>query len=315
MKKMISVLAAAALLVTCMAGCGAENSAEAASQKASENVQATSENVQAASESVQAVAPGFSGEITVISREEGSGTRGAFVELMGIEDDDGDHTTETAEISNSTSVVSQTVSGNPYAIGYISMGAMSDSVKAVKVDGVEPNVEQVKAGAYSVARPFEVCYQEANLTELGRDFITYIMSAEGQKILSEEGYISVNDSAEPYTGSGMQGSLSLNGSTSVAPVMEVLAEAYRAINPDVTIDIQQTGSGAGITAALEGSCEIGMSSRALKDEELASGLTEQTIAMDGIAVIVNRENPVEDLTSEQIRAIFVGQTTQWDSLG
>ncbi len=308
MKKMISMLAAVALLVTCMAGCGAENSAEAASQKASENVQA-------ASESVQAVAPGFSGEITVISREEGSGTRGAFVELMGIEDDDGDHTTETAEISNSTSVVSQTVSGNPYAIGYISMGAMSDSVKAVKVDGVEPNVEQVKAGAYSVARPFEVCYQEANLTELGRDFITYIMSAEGQKILSEEGYISVNDSAESYTGSGMQGSLSLNGSTSVAPVMEVLAEAYRAINPDVTIDIQQTGSGAGITAALEGSCEIGMSSRALKDEELASGLTEQTIAMDGIAVIVNRENPVEDLTSEQIRAIFVGQTTQWDSLG
>lgn len=328
MKKLIAMLAATAMLMGALAGCGNSAASEpAASEPAAvEETTAPAEETTAPAEEPAAPAeePAAPAEepaatldtdITVISREEGSGTRGAFVELMGIEDDDGDHTVDTAEISNSTSVVAQTVAGNTSAIGYISLGALNDTVKAIKVDGVEPSVDNVKAGNYAVSRPFEICYKEENLTDLGRDFIAFIMSADGQKIIADEGYIAVDDAAEAYSGSGMSGNLSLNGSTSVSPVMEVLAEAYRAINPDVTIDIQQTGSGAGITATMDGSCEIGMSSRALKDEELAEGLTEQQIAVDGIAIIVNLENGVEDLTSEQIRQIFVGEVTNWAELG
>ena len=259
---------------------------------------------------------GASGAITVISREEGSGTRGAFVELMGVETDEGDMTTVDAEIANSTSLVQSTVAGNPNAIGYISLGSYDASaVKAVKVDGVEVSVDTIKAGDYAVSRPFVICYKEENLSELGADFVAYIMSAEGQQILSDEGYIAADDAAASYTASGLSGNLSVNGSTSVGPVMEVLAEAYKALNPDVVIDVQQTGSGTGITAAIDGSCEIGMSSRALKDEEAAEGLTPVTIALDGIAVIVNQANTVEDLTAEQIRQIYTGEITDWSQLG
>lgn len=307
MKKWITLLTIMALLLSLMTACGGSDaSTETASAPAEE---ITSEAAAApASEKLDT-------EITVVSREEGSGTRGAFVELMGIEDDNGDNTTMAAEISNSTSVVSQTVAGNTSAIGYISLGALTDAVKAVKVNGVDATVENIKAGSYAVSRPFEICYKEENLTDLGRDFISYIMSAEGQAIIAEEGYIQVDEAAESYTGSGMSGTLSLNGSTSVSPVMEVLAESYRTINPDVTIDIQQTGSGAGITATIDGTCEIGMSSRALKKEELSEGVTEQQIALDGIAVIINLENPVEDLSSEQIRGIYVGELTSWSQIG
>lgn len=259
---------------------------------------------------------GASGAITVISREEGSGTRGAFVELMGVETDEGDMTTVDAEIANSTSLVQSTVAGNANAIGYISLGSYDASaVKAVKVDGVEVSVDTIKAGEYAVSRPFVICYKEENLSELGADFVAYIMSAEGQQILSDEGYIAADDAAASYTASGLSGNLSVNGSTSVGPVMEVLAEAYKALNPDVVIDVQQTGSGTGITAAIDGSCEIGMSSRALKDEEVAEGLTPVTIALDGIAVIVNQANTVEDLTAEQIRQIYTGEITDWSQLG
>ena len=258
----------------------------------------------------------MSGAITVISREEGSGTRGAFVELMGVETDEGDMTTVDAEIANSTSLVQSTVAGNKNAIGYISLGSYdATAVKAVTVDGVEASVEDIKAGTYAVSRPFVVCYKEENLTDLGADFVKFIMSAEGQQILNDEGYIAADDAAESYTAAGMSGSLSINGSTSVGPVMEVLAEAYKALNPDVTIDVQQTGSGTGITAAIDGSCEIGMSSRALKDEEVAEGLTPVTIALDGIAVIVNLENPVTDLSAETIRQIYTGEITDWSQVG
>lgn len=334
MKKLIALLAVSAMLVGAMAGCGdstqsasetaaAESPAAVTEEAATETPAAETETAAAETETAsteetatsESTGSNLDTDITVVSREEGSGTRSAFIELMGIEDDDGDHTTDMAEISNSTSVVTQTIAGNTSAIGYISLGSLNDSVKAVKVDGVEPTVENIKAGSYAVSRPFELCYKEENLTELGKDFISFILSADGQKIVSEEGYITMDESAEAYTGSGMSGTLSLNGSTSVSPLMEVLAEAYRAINPDVTIDIQQTGSGAGITATIDGSCEIGMSSRALKEEELAEGLTETQIALDGIAVIVNQENSVTDLTSEQIRQIFVGEVTNWADLG
>lgn len=258
----------------------------------------------------------MSGPITVISREEGSGTRGAFVELMGVETDEGDMTTVDAEIANSTSLVQSTVAGNPNAIGYISLGSYDASaVKALKVDGVEVSVDTIKAGEYAVSRPFVICYKEENLSDLGADFVKFIMSAEGQQILNDEGYIAADDAAESYTASGLSGNLSVNGSTSVGPVMEVLAEAYKGLNPDVVIDVQQTGSGTGITSAIDGSCEIGMSSRALKDEEVAEGLTPVTIALDGIAVIVNQANAVEDLTAEQIRQIYVGEVTDWSQLG
>lgn len=330
MKKLISMLAVSAMLVGCLAGCGNSAASSAASAPAAEATQAAAEAPAQETEAAKTEAPaasaaeapaaeasgsGLDTDITVVSREEGSGTRGAFVELMKIEDDDGDHTVDTAEISNSTSVVTQTVAGNKSAIGYISLGSLNDTVKAVKVDDVEPTVENIKAGSYAVSRPFEICYKEENLTDLGKDFISFIMSAEGQKIVDDEGYIAMDEKAESYTGSGMSGNLSLNGSTSVSPLMEKLAEAYRAINPDVNIDIQQTGSGAGITATADGTCEIGMSSRALKDEELAQGITEEQIALDGIAVIVNKENGIEGLTSEQIRQIFVGDITNWAELG
>ena len=338
MKKLIALLAVSAMLMGALAGCGDSTSSasetaaadspaavteEAASETPAAESETTTEKASAAeetaaaegTETAESTGSNLDTDITVVSREEGSGTRSAFIELMGIEDDDGDHTTDAAEISNSTSVVTQTIAGNTSAIGYISLGSLNDSVKAIKVDGVEASVENIKAGSYAVSRPFEVCYKEENLTDLGKDFISFIMSADGQKIVGEEGYITMDENAEAYTGSGMSGTLSLNGSTSVSPLMEVLAEAYRAINPDVTIDIQQTGSGAGITATMDGSCEIGMSSRALKDEELAEGLTEEQIALDGIAVIVNKDNGVTDLTSEQIRQIFVGEITNWADLG
>jgi len=254
--------------------------------------------------------------LTVVSREEGSGTRGAFVELMGVETDEGDMTTENAEIANSTSLVQSTVAGNKNAIGYISLGSYdSSAVRALSVDGIEASVDTIKAGNYAVSRPFVICYQEGNLTELGKDFVSFIMSADGQKILTDNGYIAMGDADSAYTASGLSGNLSLNGSTSVGPVMEKLAEAYMGLNTGVVIDVQQTGSGTGITATIDGSCEIGMSSRELKEEELSQGLTPVTIALDGIAVIVNLENSVTDLTSEQIRAIYTGEITSWDQLG
>ena len=252
-----------------------------------------------------------SDNISVISREDGSGTRSAFTELMGVMVDDVDNTTASAEISQSTSVVLTTVAGNTSAIGYVSLGSLNDTVKAVKVDGVEATVDNIKAGSYAVSRPFEVVTND-NLTDLSKDFISYILSKQGQDIISEEGYITIDDNAAEYeTKKEMSGKIVLAGSTSVSPVMQVIADAYMALYPDVTIEIQQTGSGAGITSTIEGACDIGMSSRALKDEELAEGISETTIAMDGIAVVVNNENTVEDLTSEQIRQIFTGEITSW----
>ena len=249
--------------------------------------------------------------ITVVSREDGSGTRGAFTELMGIMVDDVDNTTPNAEISQSTSVVVTTVAGNKNAIGYISLASLDDSVKAIKVDGVEPTVDNIKAGTYPVSRPFLVVTND-KLNDLTKDFIGFIMSSEGQAVIAEDGCIPIDDAALAYeTKSGLKGKIAVGGSTSVAPVMQKLADAYKAINPDVEIEIQQTGSGAGITATIEGAVDLGMSSRELKDEEKDKGIEGLTIAMDGIAVIVNKENTVEDLTSEQIRQIFTGEVTEW----
>lgn len=251
-------------------------------------------------------------EISVISREDGSGTRDAFTELLGILEDDVDNTTVNAEITNSTSVMMTTVSGNTEAIGYVSLGSLNDSVKAIKVDGVEATTDNVSSGDYVVARPFNIVTGN-EVSENAQDFINFIMSKEGQNIISEEGYISVGSDSS-YTASGLTGTVTLAGSTSVAPVMEKIAEKYMELNEGVTIEIQQSGSGAGITSTIEGVCDIGMSSRELKENEIAEGVAATKIAMDGIAVIVNVDNTVEDLTSEQIKDIFVGKITKWSEV-
>ena len=250
--------------------------------------------------------------ITVISREDGSGTRSAFVELLGIVDKDNkDITVNTAEITSSTSVMITTVKDNITAIGYISLGALSDDVKAVSVDGVEATAENVKNGSYKVSRPFNVAYKEDKLSDVAKDFLSFVMSAEGQAIVTDEGYISI-DTTEKYTASGLKGKVVLAGSTSVAPVMEVLAEKYMELNKNVVVEIQQSGSSAGMTSAIEGACDIGMASRVVKPSELEKGLTALTIATDGIAVIVNMNNHlVNNLTTEQIRGIYLGDITKW----
>lgn len=253
------------------------------------------------------------GDITVISREEGSGTRDAFVEITGVMEDDIDRTVDTAEISNSTSVVTQSVAGNEAAIGYISLGSMSDEVKSLKLNGVEATVDNVKSGDYELQRPFNIV-TKGELEKLPQDFVDFIMSADGQAIIEEEGYIAVSDGAEQYEASGLEGTITLAGSTSVAPVMEVLADKYKELNEGVTIEIQQTGSGAGIQSTIEGVCDIGMASRELKDEEASEGLDSQEIALDGIAVIVNTANAVEDLSMDQLMKIFTGEITSWSEL-
>lgn len=255
-------------------------------------------------------------QIDVISREDGSGTRGAFVELTGVEQKiDGkkvDMTTEDAQITNNTAVMMTTVAGDTYAIGYISLGSLNDNVKAVKVAGVEATAENVKSGAYKVARPFNIAWKEDALSDAGKDFIAYILSSEGQAIVNANGYVGSDDAAA-YEAAGVTGKVVVAGSSSVSPVMEKLAEAYMAANTGVEIEIQTSDSTTGMTSAMEGACEIGMASRELKEAEAAE-LESTAIAMDGIAVIVNNENPVENLSLEQIGAIYTGETTVWNEL-
>ena len=257
--------------------------------------------------------------VKVITREEGSGTRGAFIELMGIEQKDADGnkvdmTTVEADTTNSTSVMMTSVAGNPYAIGYISLGSLNDMVKAVQVDGVEATVANVKAGTYKVARPFNVAVKEEGLSDLAKDFLAFIQSAEGQKVITDAGYVSVVDDAKAYSGAKPEGKIVVAGSSSVTPVMEKLKEAYLAVNTNASIEVQQSDSSTGMSSAIAGSCDIGMASRELKDSELAKGLTPVTIAMDGIAVVVNNENPAEELSSEQIKEIFLGNVDSWKEI-
>ena len=252
--------------------------------------------------------------ITVVSREEGSGTRGAFIELFGVEskNDAGekvDNTTVEASVTNNTSVMMSTVAGNTYAIGYISLGSLNDTVKALKIDGAEASVENIKSGEYKISRPFNIATKE-DVSEAAQDFIHYIMSPDGQAVVEENGYIPMDDTTE-YTDNGATGKVVVAGSSSVTPVMEKLKEAYEAVNEDVEIEIQQSDSTTGMTFTIDGNCDIGMASRELKEEELEAGLTPTVIAQDGIAVIVNNDNPAEDLTSDQVKSIFVGETTSW----
>lgn len=264
-----------------------------------------------------AVSAAPSGAITVVSREDGSGTRGAFIELFGIqEEQDGekvDMTTMDASVTNSTSVMMTTVAGDENAIGYISLGSLNDTVKAVKIDGAEASAENVANDTYKVSRPFNIVTGE-EISETAQDFVNYIMSEEGQQIVEDNGYIKEDAEAETYEGGAVSGKIVIAGSSSVTPVMEKLSEAYQALNKDVTIEVQQSDSTTGVNSTAEGICDIGMVSRELKDEEGELGLTAQVIARDGIAVIVNKDNDLEDLTTEQVKAIFTGETTEWEAL-
>lgn len=295
MKKIISMLLALAAVAAVFTGC---------SDNAGSDVQNSS-----------AGAANFdtANEITVISREDGSGTRGAFIELFGVEEKDADgnkvdKTTKGAEIASKTDVVLTTVASNPYAIGYVSLGSLNDTVKALKIDGVEATTENVKNGSYGVARPFNIA-TKGEPTGLAKDFINFILSKEGQEVVSGS-YIAVNDNAESFTSEMPTGKISIGGSSSVTPIMEKLIEAYKKINTGAEIELNQTDSTSGMTNAIDGSIDIGMASRELKDSEKAE-LTPIQIAIDGIAVVANPENTTDNLTKDQVKAIYVGDVTTW----
>lgn len=285
MKKLLSMTLAASLIIAALTGCGGKGS----------------------------------DQISVLTREEGSGTRSAFIELLGIEQEDADgnktdKTITSAETTNSTSVMITTVEGNKNAIGYISLGSLADAdVKALKVDGTEANADNVKSGDYKVSRPFNLA-TKGDVSEVAGDFINYILSEDGQKVVEENGYIS-NGNNGKYTPSNKSGKITVGGSSSVTPLMEKLKEAYIALNPNVQIDVQQNDSTSGMTGTVDGIYDIGMASREVKDSEKEAGLVPTVIALDGIAVIVNNDNEINEITSEQIMKIYTGEITAWSELG
>lgn len=315
MKKSLAMVLALGMTVAGLVGCGSNNTADTGTTAATETTtagQTTAGTTEEAATSAPAAAA--KGPITVVSREDGSGTRGAFIELFGVEEknDAGekmDMTTEDAEITNSTSVMMTTVAGNKDAIGYISLGSLNDTVKAAKIDGVEATVEDIKSGTYKIARPFNIATKD-DVSEVAQDFIKFIMSDEGQKVVEDAGYIS-QGSEGAYEASGLTGKIAIAGSSSVTPVMEKLKEAYTVLNSGVTIEVQQSDSTTGMTSVIEGMCDIGMASREIKDTELAKGITGKVIAMDGIAVILNNDSPLNELSSEAVKGIYTGEITDW----
>ncbi|MEE1190830.1 MAG: substrate-binding domain-containing protein [Blautia sp.] len=313
MKKKLLAAILMGTMVFGMTACGGSNEELTSNQETQTETDANAGTEEKESDAGSSV----EGEITVISREDGSGTRGAFVELFGIQEEiDGekvDMTTDYAQVTNSTSVMMTGVAQNPKAIGYISLGSLDDSVKALKVDGAEASTENVKNDTYKISRPFNVATKEG-VSEVAQDFMDYILSEEGQKIVEESGYISAAENAEAYAGNKPKGKVVVGGSSSVTPVMEKLKEGYEAVNPDAEIEIQQSDSTTGMESALSGTYDIGMASRALKDSETEKGLTGVQIALDGIAVIVNKENSLADITSDQVKDIYTGEITDWSEL-
>lgn len=263
-------------------------------------------------------APKFNSKksITVLSREDGSGTRGAFIELFGIEKKDTsgkkvDYTTDEAAITNSTAVMLASVASDNYAIGYVSLGSLNDSVKAVKIDGADATISNINNGSYKISRPFNIAVKEG-LTPVAQDFVNFILSDKGQKVIAANKYIQV--AAKSYISSKASGKIVVSGSSSVSPVMEKLIEAYKSENPNANIELQTSDSTTGVTNAINGTCDIGMASRSLKDSEKSKGVQEVTIAIDGIAVIVNKSNPTENLSKAQVEQIFTGKTLKWNEV-
>ena len=325
MKRKMCLLVCGLLTVGALAGCGSTSDTTADSSAATTDSAETSEDTDAAEEEEEKESEADeestdfdkSSDISVVSREDGSGTRGAFIELFGVEEKDAngekiDYTTEEAIIANSTEIVMTTVAGDDYAIGYSSLGSLNDTVKAVWIDGAEPTAENINNGSYTIARPFNIA-TKGDVSEITQDFINYILSADGQAIIEDNGYIKASDAAA-FESNGATGKIVIAGSSSVTPVMEKLQEAYQKVNTGAEIEIQESDSTTGMTAAMDGTCDIGMASRELKDTEIDGGLTPTVIAKDGIAVIVNKNNPIEELTKDQVNSIFRGDVTTWEEV-
>ena len=299
MKKFIAILSVVSMMAVAAVGCGS-NGSDAGSDAGSDSGSESSWDA--------------ASTITAVTREEGSGTRGAFTELFGVVDEnDNDMITLDAQTTNSTAVMMTTVSENEYAIGYISLGSLDESlVKAVKIDGVDATAENIENGTYKVSRPFNVAVKKGADNAVATDLMAFIMSTEGQQVVADEGYIPVAD-VQAYSGSAPEGSCVVGGSSSVTPLMEKLIEAYKEVNPNASVELQTSDSTTGMTNAIEGSYDIGMASRELKDEEAAE-LDGTVIATDGIAVIVNQNNPTDDLSSDQVKNIYLGDVTTWDAI-
>lgn len=307
MKKFIALMAVTGMIASMAAGCG--SSSDSSDNTADGNTDTTADTASSDWDDTS--------DITIVSREDGSGTRGAFIELFGIEQkqDDGskvDMTTTDAQITNNTSVMMTTVADNEYAIGYISLGSLDDSVKALKIDGAEATADNIENGSYKVSRPFNIAVKKDLNNDVAKDFMSFIMSTEGQKVVADEKYIPVADVTD-YAGTKPSGSCVVGGSSSVSPLMEKLIEAYKTVNPDASIELQTSDSTTGMTSTIEGSYDIGMASRELKDEEAAE-LEPTVIATDGIAVIVNKDNPTDELSSDQVKSIYTGEVYTWDEV-
>lgn len=303
MKKIAAAVMMVSMVAVTAVGCGSSNGTDTKGADANQS-DATSDWDETS-------------DVTIVSREDGSGTRGAFIELFGIEEkqDDGtkvDMTTTDAQITNNTSVMLTTVADNEYAIGYVSLGSLNDSVKALKIDGAEATAENIENGSYKVSRPFNIAVKKDLNNEVAKDFMSFIMSTEGQKVVADEKYIAVAD-VKDYAGTKPSGSCVVGGSSSVSPLMEKLIEAYKAVNPNASIELQTSDSTTGMTSTIEGSYDIGMASRELKDEEAAE-LEPTVIATDGIAVIVNNANPLDELSADQVKDIYVGNVSTWDEI-
>lgn len=289
-KKILATAAAGLIVMASLAGCGSTGSSSSTGDFDTKS------------------------NISVITREDGSGTRSAFIELTGVQEEkDGtktDNTLSSAIVQSSTQAVLTGVAGDSTAIGYISLGSLNDTVKAAKIDGVEPTSETVKDGSYKISRPFNIATKD-NLSEAAQNFIDYILSKEGQEIVNKD-YVEAVDNAEPFAGAKGKGKVKVGGSSSVSPVMEKLAEAYQKVNKDVTVEVNTSDSSTGMSQAAEGTVDIGMASRELKDSETAKGIKGTVIAKDGIAVIVNKSNTVEDIKLDQLKGIYTGSTTTWE---
>ena len=316
MKKTLAMVLAMGMTIASLTACGGSKPAETTAA-ATAQTEAAGSAADTKAEATEPAGGKAEGPITVVSREDGSGTRGAFIELFGIEtkNDAGekvDNTTEDAEITNSTSVMMTTVADDEYAIGYISLGSLDDSVKAVKIDGAEATVDDINDGTYKIFRPFNIA-TKGDVSDAAQDFINYIMSKDGQAVVEENKYIAVGE-PEDYASNGAEGKVVVAGSSSVSPVMQKLKEAYEKVNDKVEIEIQTSDSTTGMQNTIDGICDIGMASRELKDSETEAGLTATVIANDGIAVVVNNDNPIDELTSDQVKSVFTGETTTWADL-
>ena len=303
MKKIAAAVMMVSMVAVTAVGCGSSNGTDTKGADANQS-DATSDWDETS-------------DVTIVSREDGSGTRGAFIELFGIEEkqDDGtkvDMTTTDAQITNNTSVMLTTVADNEYAIGYVSLGSLNDSVKALKIDGAEATAENIENGSYKVSRPFNIAVKKDLNNKVAKDFMSFIMSTEGQKVVADEKYIAVAD-VKDYAGTKPSGSCVVGGSSSVSPLMEKLIEAYKAVNPNASIELQTSDSTTGMTSTIEGSYDIGMASRELKEEEAAE-LEPTVIATDGIAVVVNNANPLDELSADQVNDIYVGNVSTWDEI-